>query len=414
MKMITALPWLLIAAGLIAPALSTHAATRLLPFQGRLTDANGAVIADGARVVQFKVYDAPVGGRAVWNGEVQKLTVNGGLVSTILGTKAALSSVDFNQDLYLEITIDANADNQITLSDPPLLPRQSILPAVFAFEAGNARALDGYNWTSLFGTNNPAEGTLLLAKIADGSLTTAKIQDGAISSAKIANGAVLRTKLDTTGAAAGQSLTFNGTNVVWNQVNAVNADTLDGFDWSSIFGGGNPQSGGLNVASVSSRGDLTVSGRTYLNGPGTTVQGGLLAVSITSSTDITAFRDVYGRSFIPTSDRNAKENFIDVDSGDVLAKVVDLPITRWNFKGDEAQHIGPVAQDFRAAFGLGVNDKTIATVDADGVALAAIQGLNRKVEQQDGELRTLVKQQQAQIEALRVELDALKASRSRH
>src|SRR5688572_1260455 len=82
---------------------TAQAAARLLPFQGRLTDSNGVAIVDGTRVVQFKVYNAPVGGVAVWNGEVQKLTVNGGLISTILGTKASLGSVDFNQDLYLEL-----------------------------------------------------------------------------------------------------------------------------------------------------------------------------------------------------------------------------------------------------------------------------------------------------------------------
>ena len=64
---------------------------RLLPFQGRLTDASGVPVADGAKVVQFKISDAPTGGTAVWNGEVQKVTVNGGLVSTLLGRKADLS-----------------------------------------------------------------------------------------------------------------------------------------------------------------------------------------------------------------------------------------------------------------------------------------------------------------------------------
>jgi len=92
------------------------AAARLLPFQGRLTDAQGQVVADGERVVQFKLYNAPVGGQAVWNGEVQKLTVNSGLVSTLLGSKATLGGVDFNQDLYLELTLDANGDGQITLA----------------------------------------------------------------------------------------------------------------------------------------------------------------------------------------------------------------------------------------------------------------------------------------------------------
>ncbi len=180
-----------------------RAATRVLPFQGRLTDANGNSVPDGARVVQFKIYDAPVGGRAVWNGEVQNLTINAGLVSTLLGTKASLSGVDFNLDLYLELTVDANADGQISLADPPLLPRQSILPAIFARESANSQLLDGYDWSALFGTNNPADGTLLDSKIADSSLT----------SAKIANGAVTRTKLDTTGASSGQSLMYNGSQV---------------------------------------------------------------------------------------------------------------------------------------------------------------------------------------------------------
>ena len=90
--------------------------------------------------MQFKIYDAPVGGQALWNGEVQKLTVNGGLVSTTLGTKASLASVDFNRSLYLELTIDANNDNQITAADPP---RQAILPVVFAKEAADSRKLAG-------------------------------------------------------------------------------------------------------------------------------------------------------------------------------------------------------------------------------------------------------------------------------
>ena len=200
-----------------------------------MTDANGIALPDGSRVVQFKIYDAPVGGRAVWNGEVHNLTINAGLVSTLLGTKATLSGVDFNLDLYLELTVDANADGQISLADPPLLPRQSVVPAVFAHESADSRLLDGYDWSALFGTNNPADGTFLLTKIADSSLDTIKIRDAAVttsklapeavSTAKIASdavttvklaaGAVTGAKLNTTGAAAGQSLVFNGSSVVW-------------------------------------------------------------------------------------------------------------------------------------------------------------------------------------------------------
>ena len=48
-----------------------------------------------------------------------------------------------------------------------------------------------------------------------------------------------------------------------------------------------------------------------------------------------------------------------------------------------------MAQDFYAAFSLGQGDTTINTVDADGVALAAIQGLNYKLEQKQAEIDRL-------------------------
>jgi len=84
----------------------------------------------------------------------------------------------------------------------------------------------------------------------------------------------------------------------------------------------------------------------------------------------------------PPSDRNVKHDFANVDSREVLEKVAALSIQTWAYTNDTrgSRHLGPVAQDFQAAFGLGADDKSIATVDADGVALAAIQGLNQKLE----------------------------------
>lgn len=97
-----------------------------------------------------------------------------------------------------------------------------------------------------------------------------------------------------------------------------------------------------------------------------------------------------GLSWINASDRDAKEHFAPVESREVLAKVAALPISRWSYKeSDGSTHLGPVAQDFHQAFGLGVDDKSIATVDADGVALAAIQGLNQVVKEKEAEIREL-------------------------
>lgn len=82
------------------------------------------------------------------------------------------------------------------------------------------------------------------------------------------------------------------------------------------------------------------------------------------------------------SDRNAKENFAPVDGAEILRKVVALPISSWNYRtqSEGVRHLGPSAQDFKAAFHLGESDKAISAVDGDGVALAAIQALARKFE----------------------------------
>jgi trimeric autotransporter adhesin len=113
-------------------------------------------------------------------------------------------------------------------------------------------------------------------------------------------------------------------------------------------------------------------------------------------------------SFNPTSDRNAKSNFGAVSPRAILDKLNSLPIQTWSYKADAAavKHLGPVAQDFSAAFNLGADDKTISTVDADGVALAAIQGLyqmtveqNRELARQVAELRSQVLQLQQAVKS---------------
>ena len=83
------------------------------------------------------------------------------------------------------------------------------------------------------------------------------------------------------------------------------------------------------------------------------------------------------------SDRNVKANITAIDSGSILERVAALPVQEWNYTSQDAsiRHIGPMAQDFAAAFGVGENTTTISTVDADGVALAAIQGLYQENQQ---------------------------------
>lgn len=109
-----------------------------------------------------------------------------------------------------------------------------------------------------------------------------------------------------------------------------------------------------------------------------------------------------GVSQLPVSDRNLKEGFAPIDPRATLARVARLPIETWSYKGDTARHLGPMAQDFAAAFGLGVDDRHIFPLDASGVALAAIQGLHALVQAQDARLQAL----ERELRALRREVVA--------
>ena len=87
-----------------------------------------------------------------------------------------------------------------------------------------------------------------------------------------------------------------------------------------------------------------------------------------------------GGSWAALSDANMKENFREVSGEEVLAKLAAIPIREWNYTSQDPaiRHLGPTAQDFRAAFGLGDFPLRINTTDADGVALAGVQALEAR------------------------------------
>lgn len=100
------------------------------------------------------------------------------------------------------------------------------------------------------------------------------------------------------------------------------------------------------------------------------------------------------------SDRRVKENLAPVDGRQVLALLAEIPVTTWNYKSQAPaiRHMGPMAQDLYAQFNLGESETQISTVDADGVALAGLQGLYQ-----------ITQEQAAQIEALQAENASLAA-----
>ncbi len=111
----------------------------------------------------------------------------------------------------------------------------------------------------------------------------------------------------------------------------------------------------------------------------------------------------------PISDRHKKENFDLVDPQTVLDALVQIPISTWNytFESEGVRHIGPMAQDFMAAFSVGGTDKAIFQIDADGVALASIQALHTQLQEAQADKKAL----QTRVDDLEKRLAALEAGR---
>ena len=120
-----------------------------------------------------------------------------------------------------------------------------------------------------------------------------------------------------------------------------------------------------------------------------------------------------GGSWSSLSDRNAKTNFSAIDPGRILDGVLGLPVTRWSYRAqtDSIRHIGPMAQDFRAAFNVGEDDRHITTIDEEGVALAAIQGLNAKIEAENAQLKHGLETTQSRLDQVLARLAKLEAAR---
>jgi hypothetical protein len=160
-----------------------------------------------------------------------------------------------------------------------------------------------------------------------------------------------------------------------------NANTADGYNALS-----DNVSGSMNIALGYNAGHfITGNNNIDIGNQGFHGESGIIRIgdpTIQTATYLAG--TVYANGVALTSDRNSKENFKPVNPQTVLAKVVALPVSQWNFKTDsqDVRHLGPMAQDFQAAFGLdGADDKHISVVDEGGVALAAIQGLNQKLEE---------------------------------
>lgn len=150
-------------------------------------------------------------------------------------------------------------------------------------------------------------------------------------------------------------------------------NSTTGEAWN--IGHQNPSGGGFVISDV---GDTTA--EMFLDGAGNVIFTG----TVTSG-----------------SSRAIKEGFSRIDTQEVLRRVVELPITTWSYKETpKVRHVGPMSEDFFAAFGTGSDDKGISVTDSAGVALAAIQGLHQRIEELETQNAALMKRLQALEETL--------------
>lgn len=190
--------FLMVASFIAFAAESLH----VIPFQGRLTNQFGEPYQEGNYTIIFNLYDAPVGGIALWTERHESVGLINGMVNVFLGSITDLSNQDFTQSKYLGITIDA--DGNPNTPDPEMVPRQVIVPAFFA---KNSEKLLGADWSAILtaGSNDPRTGYIagsrivdkgvVTDKLADNGVTTIKIKDGNVTSSKIAEKSILPSHL---------------------------------------------------------------------------------------------------------------------------------------------------------------------------------------------------------------------------
>ena len=134
-------------------------------------------------------------------------------------------------------------------------------------------------------------------------------------------------------------------------------------------------------------------------GPGTTIN-----FDLRSSGDLFIPNGnlTIGGTLFQASDKNLKDDFEPINEEDVLKKISEMPVTKWRYKKDSSgiRHIGPTAQDFQKAFGLGKDDTSIATVDTAGVSFAAIKALNKQLQEKDEKIAELEQTSKSQSELL--------------
>jgi hypothetical protein len=381
--------------------------TTAFTYQGQLHD--GGTNANGAYTMVFALYDSASGGNQIGSSSTNSLTLANGLFTVNLdfGANAFNGSAR-----WLDITVTSGTTTQ-TLS-----PRVQMLPAPYAIYSASAANLASGTWNASVG--NYQTYSNVFGIYAGGSLVLG------LST----NGVSVNGNLEANGLSIGNNVSINSDGNGGLDLNNGNSNA--NLTVNNLTMNGNtiqlPAQSGANIA-VNGSGDFTfdnnikIGALGVLHFPGPSNGGGdisgintglLISSGVQENGNLSVFGNVtcnppgefYG-TLNQSSDRNLKEKFTPIDNQEILERLASLPISSWNYKQDvKTRHVGPMAQDFYAAFNVGTDDKHISTVDEGGVALAAIQGLNEKLDEKDAEFQKL-KSQNESLEKRLADLEQL-------
>ena len=376
-----------LAASIIALALTARFALAgggtALTYQGRLLDAGEP--ANGLFDFEFGLWDALSGGSQLdVTNVLNNVQVTDGLFTV---------QIDFGADAF------NNADRwlDITVDGVPLVPRQPITRSPYSIQTRGI-FVDQDQYVGI-GTTAPSarlslsEQLRLFDSTPPGAVAS---EAGYLFGASIPSGMVTEV--------SGQLLDFavNIPVIGLRDINRVGGlvriDTRlkasrESFNIQGFPVGSNTNFPRLFINLNTGQTNLAPGGGNVAIG---TFFDPIHPLEMASGAHVTA-----GGVWTDTSDANRKENINPVDARAILDRVRDLPISTWNFKdeNESIRHLGPMAQDFHAAFALGADDKHLASLDSGGVALAAIQGLYELVQEKDHEITDL-KARLAALEAL--------------